>query len=146
MSVSDQQFSESQQIWLREAARDQRQQATLTERQLWEAIRGRRLNGLRFRRQHPIGPYIVDCLCFEARLVIEIDGPIHAQQSENDAERDEHLNQLGYRVLRLATDLVEQDLPGVLRSIETACQAPPRPHAGDDVGEADIRAAQQVGG
>src|SRR5687768_10277809 len=106
MRVHDQRLSGPQQIWLREAARDQRQRATPTERQLWDALRGRRLHGLRLRRQHPIGPYIVDYLCFEARLVIEIDGPIHAEQSEYDAERDEHLSQLGYQVLRISADEV----------------------------------------
>ena len=58
---------------------------------LWERVRNRRLGGLKFRRQHPLGPYIVDFYCAEHRLVVEVDGPIHEGQKEQDALRAECL-------------------------------------------------------
>ncbi|MGE3273446.1 MAG: endonuclease domain-containing protein [Chloroflexota bacterium] len=118
--MHDDRIGESTHVWLREAAREQRRRATPTEEQLWSALRARQLAGWRFRRQHPIGPYIVDFLCFEIRLVVEIDGAVHATQADYDAERDHYLNQRGYRVLRVSASAVESDLPGILRIIQTA--------------------------
>ena len=89
------------------------------------------MGGWRFRRQHPIGPYIVDFLCDEVRVVVEIDGATHAHQTEYDAERDDHLNQLGYRVLRIPAGTVARDFPQTLNMIRTACQTPPLPRTGE---------------
>jgi 5-methyltetrahydrofolate--homocysteine methyltransferase len=125
--MSDDQLTESHHIWLREAARDQRRRATPTEQRLWAVLRGRKLSGWRFRRQDPIGPYIADFLCAEAHLIVEIDGSVHEDQQEYDAERDDYLHQLGYRVLRVSALQVSRDLPGALAVIEGACQAPPLP-------------------
>src|SRR5688572_16492351 len=138
----------AQGVWLREASRELRRRSTPTERQLWAVLRGRRFGGRRFRRQQPIGPYIVDFLCAEARLIIEIDGLIHETQQEYDAERDQLLRERGYHVLRIPVDRVRHDLDGVLCQIEEGCQAhlllldipsrdfsaPPPPRTGEGVG------------
>jgi very-short-patch-repair endonuclease len=147
--MSDERIDESHHVWLREAARDLRRRSMLTEQRLWAVLRARRVDGRRFRRQHPIGPYIVDFLCFEARVVVEIDGAVHAFQREYDAERDDYLERLGYRIVRISAKRISRDRPGVLDQIQTACQAPPLPRAtrgsraAEDVGAADVRAAQR---
>ncbi len=133
-AVSDDQITQPHHLWLREAARDQRRRATPTEQKLWAVLRGRQVGGWRFRRQHPIGPYIVDFLCAEARLIVEIDGVIHEHQREYDAERDNYLEQLGYRIVRVPADVVARDLPRALDVIRTACQTPPLPCAGEGGG------------
>lgn len=79
-------------------ARALRRRAPSTEHLLWTLLRGRRLEGLKFRRQVPIGPYIVDFLCLRHRLVVEADGPFH--EPEDDAVRDAWLETQGFRVLR----------------------------------------------
>jgi very-short-patch-repair endonuclease len=68
-------------------ARHLRRTATDAERALWAKLRNRQLAGLKFRRQHPLGPYTVDFVCFERRLVIEVDGGQHAEAAEQDAQR-----------------------------------------------------------
>ena len=95
---------------------------TPAEVALWQALRGRKLDGLRFRRQQGIGPYIVDFYCVEARLVVELDGAVHDAPSAQayDAERTRHLNGLGIRVVRFPNDAVWQDLRGVLAAIGNA--------------------------
>src|SRR5688572_28738934 len=69
------------------AARDLRARETWAEDLLWTALRGRRLDGMKFRRQHPIGPFVLDFCCVERRLAIEVDGEVHATRREHDAER-----------------------------------------------------------
>ncbi len=76
---------------IQQRARELRQRATEAEQMLWERVRNRRLGGLKFRRQHPLGPYIVDFYCAEHRLVVEVDGPIHEGQKERNALRAEYL-------------------------------------------------------
>ena len=112
-------------IWLREAARALRRSATPTEQRLWAVLRGRRFGGRRFRRQHTIRPYIVDFLCAEAWLVVEIDGLIHELQQEYDAERDDFLHERGYRVLRIPADQIRPDLAAALEQIDRACKVAP---------------------
>ena len=106
---------------IQERARRLRRRLTPAEQVLWERLRNRRLSGLKFRRQHPLGPYIVDFYCAEHRLVVEVDGPIHLRQREADAMRDEYLARYGYRVLRVRNDEVENDLEAVLERILQAC-------------------------
>jgi very-short-patch-repair endonuclease len=79
-------------------ARRLRRSAPSTERSLWKLLRDRRLEGLKFRRQVPIGPYVVDFICPRHRLIIEADGPFH--DVERDAARDDWLAAQGFRVLR----------------------------------------------
>lgn len=95
---------------------------------LWETIRDRRLAGLKFRRQRPFGQFVVDFVCVEARLVVEVDGPIHDTQAEQDAYRTEVIASYGFRVLRLQNEKVINGLPAVLDRIHAASQAATSPH------------------
>jgi very-short-patch-repair endonuclease len=102
------------------AARDLRSRQTPAEQYLWQHLRAGRLNGLRFRRQQPLGPYILDFYCASAKLVVEVDGPIHHTQIDYDRERDSYLIAHDLRVLRFTNDAVLNDLTSVLRSIRDA--------------------------
>ena len=84
-------------------ARSLRRRETGIEHRVWEALRGRRIAGLKFRRQHPIGPYVADFACPEAKLVIEIDGHWHASRQAQDNFRTDRLRSLGYEVARFET-------------------------------------------
>jgi very-short-patch-repair endonuclease len=102
------------------AARDLRARETPVEDLLWEELRGRRLDGMKFRRQHPIGLFVVDFCCAECRLVVELDGGVHAQQRDRDAEREAILTTAGYRVIRFPNQLIRENLPEVLEAIKVA--------------------------
>jgi very-short-patch-repair endonuclease len=91
---------------------------------LWQALRNRKLEGFRFRRQHAIRQFIVVFYCREAKLVIEIDGPSHDGAEEYDAERTIILDALGFHVLRFSNEEVLADLPGVLERISQALNRP----------------------
>ena len=97
-------------------ARAMRRAPTDAERRLWRLLRDRRLDGLKFRRQVPIGPYIVDFLCFASRLIVEADGSQHAENSCDQA-RDAYLLREGWRVLRFWNHEVIQNREGVLETI-----------------------------
>jgi very-short-patch-repair endonuclease len=88
-------------------ARRERGVPTEAERLLWHALRDRRVNA-KFRRQVPVGPYVIDFLCFEHRLIVESDGPSHSTgtRPEKDAARDRFLASEGFRILRLPDELV----------------------------------------
>src|ERR1700712_4243279 len=88
-------------------ARTLRSHLTSTERVLWERLRQRRLGGLKFRRQTPIGPYVLDFLCLRHRLVVEADGPFH--DPERDAIRDAWLEAKGFRVLRFSNSEIHNE-------------------------------------
>jgi very-short-patch-repair endonuclease len=90
----------------RDVAKDLRASATDCERKLWAILRGKQFAGLRFRRQHPLGPYIVDFYCSAAKLVIELDGGQHStdENMAYDAARDGWLKSQGYRVLRFSNE------------------------------------------
>ena len=107
-----------------ERARALRQRMTAAERVLWQRLRGGRLLGLRFRRQQIIAGFIVDFYCHTARLVIEVDGPVHVFQPDYDAARDDALRLAGLRVLRVSNDDVLHRLPSVLQQIADACPDP----------------------
>lgn len=111
-------------------ARRLRQQPTEAERRLWYHIRDRRLDGWRFRREHPIHPYYADFACPEAALIIELDGSQHQDQRHYDAQRDAHLQQHGYQVLRFTNNEIFDNLEAVLQTIQqtlTTRPNPPRP-------------------
>lgn len=115
-------------------AREQRRKPTPAEEKLWEALRNRRLAGLKFRRQHPFGPYILDYFCVEQQIEIEIDGGIHTEpdQVERDIQRTEFLNQLGVRILRFDNGEVENHLNQVLKQIQASCSpSPDAPASGE---------------
>jgi very-short-patch-repair endonuclease len=107
------------------AARDLRTRETPVEDILWEALRGRRLEGMKFRRQHPIGAFVVDFCCTEGRLAIELDGGIHAEQQDRDAEREAILATAGYRVIRFPNQSIRENLPEVLAAIRVAVRGTP---------------------
>jgi very-short-patch-repair endonuclease len=108
-----------------EAARQLRRELTPAEKALWAALRGRQVGGLRFRCQHAIGPFVADFYCPAAKLIVEVDGPIHDQQVEQDAARTDYLNALGYRVLRLRNEDVLTNLSAAIARIEHATIAVP---------------------
>ena len=89
-------------------ARSLRREMTVAESILWRALRGCQCEGLKFRRQVPIGRYVADFLCVEHRLIVELDGPPHEneEQRRHDASRDAWLREHGYRVLRIGNELV----------------------------------------
>jgi len=98
-------------------ARELRTRQTPAEALLWDALRSRRLAGLKFRRQHPIGPFVADFCCPERRLIVEVDGGIHDAQFDHDAEREALLITAGYRVLRIRNEAILDALPSVLEQI-----------------------------
>lgn len=111
-------------------ARRLRREQTDTERTLWRALRSPQLSGLKFRRQHPIGPYIVDFCCLTLKLAIELDGGQHAEQADADNRRSHDLAQAGYRVLRFWNHEVLMNLEGVLERIAEAAGPSPQPSPG----------------
>ena len=100
-------------------SRGLRPQPTYAERKLWQCLRGRKFLGLRFLRQHPVDRYIVDFVCYERKLVLEVDGEIHTTQTERDKNRDSVLNHYGFQVLRFTNDEVIHNVDAVLDKIKT---------------------------
>ena len=100
----------------RDAARALRRSATDAEQIMWRLLRDRRLGGIKFRRQVPIGPFVADFASVAHRLVVELDGGQHAE-SVSDAKRDAYLASEGWRVLRFWNNDVMQTRGGVLESI-----------------------------
>jgi adenine-specific DNA-methyltransferase len=111
--------------FLTSRSRALRKNATDAERKLWSALRGRQLNGLKFRKQVEIDGYVVDFLCAEHRLIIEVDGGQHTP--ERDARRTAYLESLGFRLIRFWNNDVLENLDGVWTMIEKALEATP-PH------------------
>ncbi len=107
------------------AARQMRKEPTRSENLLWSALRDRRLANRKFRRQHPVGRFILDFYCHEERLAVEVDGPVHETQRQADGERQQILESMGIRFLRLPAALVEGDLPAALAAIERALSTDP---------------------
>ena len=110
---------------LLEFAKAMRHQPTDAEAAIWRRLRAGRLLGYKFKRQQPIGPYIVDFVCFEQRLVIEIDGGQHATRVDGDAQRSRWLEERGYRVLRFWNDETLLKLDDVLEAIIAALRVVP---------------------
>ncbi len=97
--------------------RNLRRNQTMAEEQLWERLRNGRLKGHKFRRQVPLGRFIVDFSCYDARLVIEVDGGQHAERTEEDTARAGWLESRGFRVLRFWNHEVIKNVEGVLARI-----------------------------
>lgn len=98
-------------------ARSLRKNSTDAERALWRQLRARRLSNAKFRRLQPIGPYIADFICFEAKLIVEVDGGQHADEPP---ARQRFMENAGYRVLRFWNDEVLLNIEGVMRRIAEA--------------------------
>ena len=105
-----------------EIAREFRKEPTEGEKILWTALRGKKLNGIKFRRQQPIGYFVVDFYDSVHRLVVEIDGPIHDQQGEADKARQKILEMLGLTVFRIKTEIPEKNLPLAINMIHIKIQ------------------------
>ncbi len=105
---------------LRERARRLRRDQTAAERRLWTRLRGRQVAGANFRRQQPIGPFIVDFCCPDMRLIVELDGGQHATRVEYDMGRTAFLASRGYRVIRFWDNEVLQETEAVLERIVQA--------------------------
>ena len=103
-----------------EIARQFRKDPTPSEAILWGALRGKQLDGVKFRRQQSIGPFVVDFYAPTQRLIVEVDGPIHDFQQQQDAERQQLLESLGLRFVRVSARLVEADLSRALNLIRAA--------------------------
>lgn len=121
---------------MHQISKELRGRQTPAEVILWEALRDRRLDGLKFRRQHAIAntAYVADFLCYEARLVIELDGGIHQHHREEDAIRQQNIEAEGYTVIRFTNEQVYTDPESVLTAIlSTARSSSPR-HEGEGLG------------
>jgi len=91
--------------------------STSAEEILWEEIRNKKLNGLKFKRQHSIGNYVVDFYCASKRLIIELDGEVHntEEQKEKDQHRDQNLTEMNFKILRISNSQVFNDIETVKR-------------------------------
>src|SRR3546814_146406 len=104
-----------------------RRNPTDTERELWQSLRGKQLDGAKFRRQHPFGDYILDFACIERKLVVELDGGQHAESTKYDDWRTRQLEQAGFAVLRFWNHEVFENREGVLEVILAALRDRARP-------------------
>ena len=102
------------------AARHLRQNMTPAEQRLWNALRRKQVDGLRFRAQHPVGPFILDFWCPARKLAVEVDGGVHDGQEAADSARTQQLEDFGYRVIRFRNEEVINDLESVLARIRSA--------------------------
>ena len=112
---------------LRENAKALRANMTDAESRLWYHLRAHRFMGLKFKRQKPVGRYIVDFVCQEHYLVIELDGGQHVELADQDKERDEFLRTRGYRVLRFWNHQVLAEMEAVLERIRLEVGSLPNP-------------------
>jgi very-short-patch-repair endonuclease len=110
-----------------ERARDLRRDPSRAERLCWELIRAHRMEGIKFRRQHPVGPYFADFACPSKGLIIEIDGDHHGDQVEADARRTAVMESRGWRVVRFGANEVVQNLEGIWAAIQSVIQDSARP-------------------
>ncbi|MHB8772563.1 MAG: endonuclease domain-containing protein [Syntrophales bacterium] len=108
-------------------ARSLRKSQTEAEKTLWHHLRSKQLEGLKFRRQHPIDHYIVDFVCLERRIIIEVDGGQHAPEKEKDKIREDFLTGQGFTILRFWNHEVLVSMEAVLTVIRERCLTLPRP-------------------
>jgi len=98
-------------------ARNLRSQSTDAEQLIWRHLKNRQIAGFKFRRQHPLPPFIVDFVCLEAGLVVELDGGQHVERSAQDAARTSKLNEMGFRVIRFWDDEALKQTEAVLEEV-----------------------------
>lgn len=109
---------------MRNRARQLRQNSTSFEQTFWKSVRAKRFSGYKFRRQQTIGPYIVDFVCFQAKLIVELDGSQHVERADYDRQRDDWLRLQGYRVFRIWNHEWVRQKNIVLEEIWNALQSP----------------------
>jgi very-short-patch-repair endonuclease len=114
-------------IRTRKLQRSLRKDMTIAERKLWSALRLGQMNGRKFRRQHPFENYILDFVCLEEKLVIEVDGSQHFEQINKDEVRTKILEKAGFRVMRFWNNQVMNEFEGVTEAIFLALQTHPHP-------------------
>jgi len=102
-----------------QAARIVRKNMTISEKLLWEKLKGKQINGLRFRRQHPIEFFIADFYCHEIRLVVEIDGEVHNENQEYDDGRSAEMEKFDIKIIRFNNDEVENDIEKIISEIKS---------------------------
>ncbi len=105
-----------------ERAKKLRREMTPAETILWKELKGNRLNSLHFRRQQIVHGYFADFYCHQHELILELDGKIHELQKEYDAEREEYLTALGFRIIRFTNAEITRNLEAVLQKIVEACK------------------------
>ncbi len=139
MKFANDYWKTSPETWakLKPAAWGNRKEPTPAEQHLWERLRGKRIDGFKFRRQHAIDRFIVDFYCREAKLIIEVDGPIHAYTAEQDSIRTEILEGLGFRMIRFSNDEVLTTTDRVIAEIQKYLHETksPSPNRGGAQGE-----------
>ena len=117
----------NQNILTNKLQRELRKTMTDAERKLWQQLRGKPFDGHKFRRQHPFGDFILDFVCLEAKLVIEVDGGQH-NESAQDLVRDQVLKQAGFRVMRFWNNQVLTEIEAVVEAIWLELHpSPPQP-------------------
>ncbi len=102
---------------MKQKARELRKNQTISEAKIWHLVRAKQIAGLKFRRQHPIQPYIVDFVCLDKKLIIEVDGGQHADAIEYDEKRTQFLESNGYKVIRFWNNDVLHNIEGVYEVI-----------------------------
>ena len=106
-----------------ERARELRRVSTDAERKLWQTLRDRRLAGVKFRRQVPVGPYVADFVCWDAKLIVELDGGQHADRSTQDERRTRYLESRGFRVIRFWNADLKENADAVVAMIARALRS-----------------------
>jgi very-short-patch-repair endonuclease len=129
---------------IRARARGLRKNPTKAEKLLWSHLRFWQVDGYKFRRQQPLGKYIVDFVCLEKKLIIELDGGQHAEQVEYDSTRDEWLGAHGFRIIRFWNNDVLKNSDGVKQEILTALQGTPFLNPSPQGGRRPIRRTNPV--
>ncbi len=118
----------SQEVW--QAARSLRLRMTPAEERLWSALQNKQVLGMRFRRQHAVGRYVLDFYCPACKLAIELDGSVHDDRQEEDAIRTQEIERYGYQVIRFRNEEVMQNLEKVVQQIAEVLRqrSIPKPH------------------
>ena len=130
---------------IRTRARELRKNPTDAERLLWSHLRLWQIDGHKFRRQQPLGKYIVDFVCFEKRLIIELDGGQHAEQLKYDVERDAWLRAQGFSVVRFWNNEVLQNIGSVKETIFNKLESTPFLSSSPQGGRRRTRGKSQLG-
>jgi very-short-patch-repair endonuclease len=118
-------------------ARTLRRNQTEAEKRIWRCLRSREFQGIKFRRQQPLGPYVADFCSFRNKIVIELDGGQHASAQEKDATRTEYLQRSGFQVIRVWDNEVLKNIEGVLEYIRQRLNQHPSPRPSPARGEGD---------
>jgi very-short-patch-repair endonuclease len=129
---------------MRQFAKELRTNLTEAERLLWRHLRSRRLEDYKFRRQQIIGLYIVDFVCFEAKLIVELDGGQHAESVAYDHSRTAFLTTAGFRVMRFWNNEVLGNLESVLACIRAECAVAPSPQPSPSEGRGGFSATPAI--